>query len=112
MRATILLLLAVSASAWKVFNVPHTDGQDDTPAITTAFAAGRLSANTTILFKKGVTYNIFTPIKFPIFNNVEVRIEGNLTYPKDIPTIQSEHFSIQQTVASKVLTSKTSLVAQ
>ncbi|KAI0354693.1 pectin lyase-like protein [Trametes cingulata] len=65
-----LLLLASYVSAWNTFVVPHAD------------------ANATILFAKGVKYNIFTPIKFPVFNNVEVRIEGNLSYPDDIATIQ------------------------
>lgn len=76
------------AHAWKVFEVPHVDGQDDTPALTAALA--NFTADSTILFKKGVKYNIFTPITFPVFTNVEVRIEGNLTYPEDIPTIQGE----------------------
>ncbi len=44
--------------------------------------------NATILFKGETTYNIFTPIKFPVFNNVEILISGNLSYPDDIPTIQ------------------------
>ncbi|KDQ31591.1 glycoside hydrolase family 28 protein [Pleurotus ostreatus PC15] len=76
------------AHAWKVFEVPHVDGQDDTPALAAALA--NFTADSTILFKKGVTYNIFTPITFPVFTNVEVRIEGNLTYPEDIPTVQGE----------------------
>ncbi|KAF7436008.1 hypothetical protein PC9H_002834 [Pleurotus ostreatus] len=75
------------AHAWKVFEVPHVDGQDDTPALAAALA--NFTADSTILFKKGVTYNIFTPITFPVFTNVEVRIEGNLTYPEDIPTVQA-----------------------
>ncbi|KAF4604479.1 hypothetical protein EYR40_003253 [Pleurotus pulmonarius] len=75
------------AHAWKVFEVPHVDGQDDTPALTAALP--NFTADSTILFKKGIKYNIFTPITFPVFTNVEVRIEGNLTYPEDIPTIQA-----------------------
>ena len=90
-RLGLLLAFLVSyAAAWQTFVVQHTDGQDDTPALTAALASGKYSANTTILFEKGKTYNIFTPITFPALNNVEVAIEGNLTYPEDIPTIQSE----------------------
>jgi len=72
--------------AWNTFTVPHSPGQDDTPAILAALPS--FVTNSTILFQEGLTYNIFTPIKFPIFSNVEIRIEGNLTYPTDIPTIQ------------------------
>ncbi|KAJ8487605.1 hypothetical protein ONZ51_g4069 [Trametes cubensis] len=92
-RFTIaLLLLSTYVSAWKTFVVPHTDGQDDTPALAAALATGNYSANAIILFAKGTKYNIFTPIKFPVLNNVEVRIEGNLSYPDDIPAIQGADF--------------------
>ncbi|KAF8899390.1 pectin lyase-like protein [Infundibulicybe gibba] len=75
-------------SAWNTFVVPHAPGQvDDTPALLAALP--KFSTNATILFREGVTYNIFTPVKFPALNNVEVRIEGNLTYPKDIATVQA-----------------------
>jgi hypothetical protein len=76
----------VVVSATKTFVVPHTAGQDDTPGLTAALA--NFTSDSTILFQNGVTYNIFTPIKFPVLNNVEIQIEGNLTYPTDIPTIQ------------------------
>lgn len=84
-----ILASASLANAWTTYVVPHTAGADDTPALAAAFATGNYSANATILFQKGVTYNIFTPITFPKFNNVEVAIEGNLTYPDSISTIQS-----------------------
>jgi hypothetical protein len=77
---------SVVVSATKTFVVPHTPGQDDTPGLVAALAG--YSSDSIILFEHGVTYNIFTAIKFPVLNNVEVRIEGNLTYPTDIPTIQ------------------------
>jgi len=85
-KAVCIIAITSSVSAWKTFTVSHTDGQDDTPALMSALP--NYSSDSTIVFKKGVTYNIFTPVKFPVFNNVEVRIEGNLTYPTDIPTIQ------------------------
>ena len=86
------LVLAAAVYGWTTYTVPHTPGADDTPTLMTALSTGNFSNNATILFKKGTTYNIFTPIKFPKFTNVEVRIEGNLTYPVDIPTIQGSYF--------------------
>ena len=93
--SSLLFSLAVLAStcssvaqAWTTFSVPHVDGQDDTPALMTAMSSSSLSANATILFEKGITYNIFTPIKFPSLRNVEIAIEGNLTYPDDITSVQ------------------------
>ncbi|KAF9257041.1 pectin lyase-like protein [Marasmius fiardii PR-910] len=87
---TSLLLLSyisgIHAATWQTFVVPHRDGQDDAPGLNSALA--NFSSNSTILFQKGVTYNILTPITFPVLQNVEVRIEGNLTLPEDIPTVQ------------------------
>lgn len=81
-----LLLSGSLAVAWTTFTVPHTDGADDTPGLLAV--VGNYTANSTILFKKGVTYNIFTPITFPKLTNVEVSIQGNLTYPSDISAVQ------------------------
>ncbi|KAG6847707.1 hypothetical protein H0H93_006412, partial [Arthromyces matolae] len=75
-------------AAWNTFVVPHVDGEDDMPSLVQAI--GNYTANSTILFEKGVHYNIFSPIKFPVLNNVEIRIEGNLSYPTDIAAIQGE----------------------
>ena len=89
MLATAFLLLVhtyVAVSATSTFVVPHRAGQDDTPTLMAGLA--NHSSNSTILFQRGVTYNIFTPLKFPFLNNVNIQIEGNLTYPTDIPTIQ------------------------
>lgn len=88
--ACVVLALLSEASAWSTFTVPHTNGADDVPGLMAAI--GNYTSNASILFKEGVTYNIWTPIKFPTLTNVEVRIEGNLTYPTDIPTIQSESY--------------------
>ncbi|PPQ69987.1 hypothetical protein CVT26_013275 [Gymnopilus dilepis] len=83
----ILLAGAGVAHSWSTFVVPHAEGKDDTPALLAALP--KFSTNSTILFQQGITYNIFTPVKFPALTNVEVRIEGNLTYPSDIPTVQA-----------------------
>lgn len=91
MRFTSHLITALagicSARAWSTYVVPHIDGADDVPGLTTALA--NFTEDATILFDKGTTYNIWTPLIFPELTNVEVLIEGNLTYPEDIPTIQA-----------------------
>ena len=75
--------------AWVTYIVPHSGGNDDTPALAAAFAADpKLATNATILFKQGVTYNILTPISFPSFENVLISIQGNLTYAADIQATQ------------------------
>ena len=91
--ATVLLAIYCSATtAWNTFTVPHSHNSsaDDAPSLIAALATGNLSANTTILFEKGKTYNIFSPIKFPAFQNVEVAIEGNISYPVDISVVQGK----------------------
>lgn len=86
--ALSLTLFVAVVGAWQTYIVQHIPNSDDTPALLKALTSGNITTNTTILFQKGSTYNIFTPIKFPLLTNVEVRIEGNLTYPEDIATIQ------------------------
>ena len=77
--------------AWTTYVVPHSEGNDDTPALAAAFAADpKLATDATILFQQGVTYNILTPIAFPRFENVIVSIQGNLTYAADIQATQGE----------------------
>ncbi|KZV74089.1 glycoside hydrolase family 28 protein [Peniophora sp. CONT] len=76
-------------TSWNTFTVSHTDGADDVPALKTALSSGNITANSTILFKKGITYNIWSALQFPTLNNVEVAIEGNLTYPESIVDVQS-----------------------
>ncbi|KAJ7146434.1 pectin lyase fold/virulence factor [Mycena epipterygia] len=82
----LLFLYASVVCAWDTFVVSNTPDADDTPGLL-ALVKNHTS-NATILFSKGVTYNIFTPIKFPLFTNVEIRIEGNLTYP-NITAVQA-----------------------
>ncbi|KAJ7696742.1 pectin lyase fold/virulence factor [Mycena rosella] len=82
-----LLLQASAALAWDTFVVPHTPNENDTPGLLALVT--NHSTNATIMFSKGVTYNIFTAIKFPVLSNVEIRIEGNLTYPSDISEVQA-----------------------
>ncbi|KAF9469492.1 pectin lyase-like protein [Collybia nuda] len=85
--SSFLVAQVCAVSAWKTFVVPHTNGQDDSPGLNAALA--NFTTDSTILFKKGIKYNVFTPITFPVLNNVEIRFEGNLSYPTDIPAIQA-----------------------
>ncbi|CAE6434491.1 unnamed protein product [Rhizoctonia solani] len=86
--AAALALLPLVSAYSKTFVVPHTPGKDDSPAVVAAIA--NYSSNSLILFKKGVTYNLWTPINFGTLNNCEVAFEGNATYPTDIATVQAE----------------------
>jgi hypothetical protein len=80
------------ALAWTTYVVPHSAGNDDTPALAAALSANpKLATNATILFKQGVTYKILTPIRFPYFENVIVSVQGNLTYAADIQATQGEN---------------------
>ncbi|KAJ6550577.1 pectin lyase fold/virulence factor [Mycena vulgaris] len=47
-----------------------------------------LAVNSTIIFKKGITYNFFSAIRLPVLHNVEIRIEGNMSYLEDIAALQ------------------------
>lgn len=84
-----------SSSTGKVFEVDHIDGADDTPALLAGIA--NYTQGATIVFKKGITYNIFTPVKFPTLSNVVIKIEGNLTYPTSISDVQGMYDHIRGT---------------
>jgi len=80
------------AVAWTTYIVPHSEGNDDAPALAAAFAADpKLATDATIIFQRGVTYNILTPILFPRFENVIVSVKGNLSYGADIQATQGEN---------------------
>ena len=92
LRLISALSSASLAAAWTTYTVPHSSGKDDTPALAAAFNADKsLTTNATILFQKGVTYNMATPITFPNFQNVIVSIQGNITYGADIKATQGEN---------------------
>ena len=77
------------ALAWTTYVVPCSGGYDDTPALAAAFVANpKLATNATILFQRGVTYNVLTPIRFPYFENVVVSVQGNLSYAADVKATQ------------------------
>lgn len=81
------------AIAWTTYVVPHSLGNDDTPALAAAFSINPgLATDATILFQQGVTYNILTPIVFPTLQNVIVSVQGNITYAADIQETQGENF--------------------
>jgi len=78
--------------AWTNYVVPHSGGNDDTPALAAAFSVvPELATNATILFEKGLTYNILTPIRFPYLENVIISVQGNLSYAADVQATQGEN---------------------
>lgn len=89
---SILLALSLlqlsSVYAWTTYVVPHTDGTDDSVALQAALASTNYTSNATILFQKDVYYNIFSPITFSELTNVEVSVQGNLSYPTNISAVQ------------------------
>lgn len=85
------LLQLSSVHAWTTYVVPHSDGADDSVALQAALASTNYTSNATILFQQGVQYNIFSPLTFPVLTNVEVSIQGNLSYPTNISTVQGTY---------------------
>ncbi|KAJ7336379.1 pectin lyase-like protein [Mycena albidolilacea] len=89
------LLSVHQVFGWTTFVVPHnSSGGDDMPTLTAAFVSSNattrdLAVNSTIIFKKGITYNFFSAIRLPVLQNVEIRIEGNMSYLEDIPALQA-----------------------
>jgi hypothetical protein len=62
-----LSLLPLVAAYSKTFVVPHVDGKDDSPAVVAALA--NYSSDSLILFKQGVTYNLWTVCIFVDFSH-------------------------------------------
>ncbi len=92
LHLTSVLPFMSLAMAWTTYVVPHSEGNDDTPALAAAFSADpKLATNATILFQRGVTYNILTPILFPRFENVIVSVQGNLSYGADVQATQGKN---------------------
>ena len=58
LKSLFLVSAATGALAAGTFVVPHQDGIDDTPALKAVLS--NYSTNSTILFKKGITYNSMT----------------------------------------------------
>ncbi|KAJ7761678.1 pectin lyase-like protein [Mycena metata] len=89
------LLSVHQVLGWTTFVVPHnSSGGDDMATLAAEFASSNgttrnLAVNSTIIFEKGFTYNFFTPIQLPVLENVEIRIEGNMSYLEDIAALQS-----------------------
>ncbi|KAL8292334.1 hypothetical protein RQP46_001800 [Phenoliferia psychrophenolica] len=95
LRATALILLfglvslavGLPTASKRLCVVPHGGGADDTPGFVAAMA--NCSSNSTILFEKGKTYNILTPVVAPALQSVVISIQGNLDLEKNISKVQA-----------------------
>jgi hypothetical protein len=97
------LVVAAAVSATTLV-VPHVgNGQDDTPGLLSALKSASLAGGLSqILFSKGITYNILTPVDFGTLTNVEIAVEGNITLPSSIIDVQN---IVANTVSTKNLAS-------
>ena len=92
LRLVPTLFFVSLAAAWTTYTVQNSPGYDDTTALASALASNKdLTSSATILFQKGVTYNISTPITFPELQNVIISIQGNITYGADIEATQGKN---------------------
>lgn len=58
----------------------------DSKLIEATFA--QCSQDSTIIFQKGINYNVFEPISATNLSNVIISVQGNLNLPQDIPAVQ------------------------
>jgi hypothetical protein len=72
--AAVALLPLVSAYS-QTFVVPHVDGQDDSPTVMAALA--KYNSDSLILFKKGVTYNLWTVSDNQLFPTIVRQIPSS-----------------------------------
>jgi polygalacturonase len=68
--------------------VSHTDNADDAPAVRSAVAS--CATNGVIEFEQGVSYNIWSPVYFENLVNSTISIQGNLTLPNSISSVQDQ----------------------
>lgn len=89
LRLASVLSFVSLAFAWRTYTVPYSGGNDDAPALNAVFKSNpELATDATILFKKGVTYNLNTPVSFPRFKNVVISVQGNISYAANIAATQ------------------------
>ncbi|KAN0100071.1 Pectin lyase fold/virulence factor [Tylopilus felleus] len=67
--------------------VATSDGADDTPALMAAVST--YASDASIVFQANTTHNIWSSVTFPELTNVEVVIEGDLSYPTSIQMVQN-----------------------
>jgi len=88
-RLLPFLALATAALA-RTFVVPHlASGSDDTPALLASLPALQNGSYGRILFEKGITYQLLSPVNFGTLNNLEIAIEGNISLPNTISDVQN-----------------------
>jgi Glycosyl hydrolases family 28 len=82
----IAIFEAAAQSKGETCTVQSSNGKsDDSPSFEEALKL--CSSNAVIQFKDGISYNIWTPIKASL-NNVEILVNGNLSLPNSMKTIQ------------------------
>jgi hypothetical protein len=90
----LILFIICCISAFKVAaqgkgktcTVQSSNGKSD-DSISFEEALKSCSSNAIIHFKDGISYNIWTPIKASL-NNVEIQVNGNLSLPNNMKTVQ------------------------
>ncbi|RKO89454.1 pectin lyase fold/virulence factor [Blyttiomyces helicus] len=83
LTTTLLALLHVGSStaapAGQQCVVAHTPGGDDHGNVVTAF--NNCKTGGTVVFSAGTDYQVLTPIKATGLSNVDIVIDGNVTFP-------------------------------
>jgi hypothetical protein len=87
-RILLLATFLPLVYSWTTFVVPHTENADDSPALIAALSNASYTTDATILFSEGVDYNIWTPINFPELTNVLIKLDGNMSIPKNVTAVQ------------------------
>jgi len=89
LRLASYLSFVSLALAWTVYTVPHSGGNDDSPALNAALKSHpEYVTDATILFKQGIKYNLNTPVYFPRLVNAIVSVQGNISYAANIAATQ------------------------
>lgn len=84
-----LPITCLATSEPRTFVVPHlSTGADDTPALLSALPSIQKGSYDRILFEKGVTYHLPTPVDFGTLNNVQIALQGNISLPDSITVVQ------------------------
>ncbi|KAK6066923.1 exopolygalacturonase C 1 [Seiridium cupressi] len=65
----------------------NTTGVDDTPTIVSTVA--ECGDRSRVIFQKGLTYNLITPLKLSALTNIELVFEGNVSLPENVTYVET-----------------------